>query len=307
MAESGSHHHNAQHDAEVIHKAIEGAGTDEKAINQVLGHRTKEQIQEIAKAYEHAYKNKLTSDIKGDTSGSYKGLLVALVNTPVQNKKELILKATKGLGTTEKYLIDVLAPSSNHEIIELYQNDPKIIHAIIDDVSSGNFAKIVEQLLKGVRDERESIPDDEAHTVAERLFKAGEGKLGTDEKVFNELITKYSPSALKQISHDYQKKHKHTLEQAIKGETSGNYEDLLVGLLKTKHEYFADRLYDAIAGLGTDDTYLIYAFGVLSKHDLHKVAHIFNERHPKRGGLAKAVKEDTSGDYQDLLMQILSE
>lgn len=290
MAES--HHHSAQHDAETIHKAVQGMGTDEKAINQVLGHRTKEQIQEIAKAYHEHYKTSLLSDIKGDTSGNYKRLLISLINTPVQNKKELILRATKGLGTTEKYLVDVLAPCSNHEIIELYQNDPKIIHAIIDDVSSGNFAKVVETVLKGQRDERESIPDDEALTAAERLFKAGEGKLGTDEKVFNEVITKYSPHALKQISHEYQKKHKHSLEQAIKGETSGNYEDLLLALLKTRHEYFADRLYDAIAGLGTDDTFLIYAFGVLSKHDAHKVAHIFNERHPKRGGLAKAVGRD---------------
>jgi hypothetical protein len=303
MAES----HNAQHDAEIIHKAVQGMGTDEKAINQVLGHRSKHQIQEIAKAYEHAYKATLLHDIKGDTSGNYKRLLVALINTPVQNQKELIVKATKGAGTTEKYLIDALAPSSNEEIIQLYQNDPKIIHAIIDDVSSGNFARVTEIVLKGKRDERESIPDDEAATTAERMYKAGEGKLGTDEKVFNEIITKYSPHALKQISHHYQAKHKHTLEQAIKGETSGNYEDFLLALLKTKHEYFADRLYDAIAGLGTDDTFLIYAFGVLSKHDLHKVAHIFNERHPKRGGLAKAVKEDTSGDYQDLLMAILSE
>jgi hypothetical protein len=293
--------HNPQHDAEVIHKAIQGLGTDEKAINETLGHRSKHEIQEIAKAYEHAYKKSLISDIKGDTSGNYKKLLVALINTPVQNKKELIEKATKGLGTTEKYLIDVLAPSSNEEILELYQYDPKIIHAIIDDVSSGNFAKVVDTVLKGKRDTRDHIPDEEAKTQSERLFKAGEGKLGTDEKVFNEIITTYSPHALKQISHHYEQKHKHGIEKAIKSETSGCYEDLLVALLKTKHEYFADRLYDAIAGLGTDDTYLIYAFGVLSKDDLHKVAHIFNERHPKRGGLANAVKGDTSGDYQDLL------
>jgi len=299
--------YNAHHDAEAIHKAVEGMGTDEKAINKVLGHRNKHQIQEIAKVYEATYKNSLLHDIKGDTSGNYKRLLVSLINTPVQNKKELILKATKGAGTTEKYLIDVLAPSSNEEIIELYQNDPKIIHAIIDDVSSGNFAKVVETILKGKRDERDSIPDDEAATQAERMYKAGEGKLGTDEKVFNEIITHYSPHALKQISHHYESKHKHALEKAIKSETSGNYEDLLVALLKTRHEYFADRFYDAIAGLGTDDTFLIYGFGVLAKHDIHKVAHIFNERHPKRGGLAKAVKEDTSGDYQDLLVQILSE
>jgi hypothetical protein len=297
--------HNPQHDAEVIHKAIEGLGTDEKAINETLGHRSKHEIQEIAKAYEHAYKKSMISDIKGDTSGNYKKLLVALINTPVQNKKELIEKATKGLGTTEKYLIDVLAPSSNEEILELYQHDPKIIHAIIDDVSSGNFAKVVDTVLKGKRDTRDHIPDEEAKTQAERLFKAGEGKLGTDEKVFNEIITTYSPHALKQISHHYEQKHKHGIEKAIKSETSGCYEDLLVALLKTKYEYFADRLYDAIAGLGTDDTYLIYAFGVLSKDDLHKVAHIFNERHPKRGGLANAVKGDTSGDYQDLLLKIL--
>jgi hypothetical protein len=299
-------HHNAQHDAEVIHKAIEGLGTDEKAINEVLGHRSKHEIQEIAKAYEHAYKKSLIHDIKGDTSGTYKRLLVSLINTPVQNKKELITKATKGLGTTEKYLIDVLAPSSNEEILEIYQHDPKSIHAILDDVSSGNFAKVVDIVLKGKRDTRDHIPDDEAKTQAERLFKAGEGKLGTDEKVFNEIITTYNPHQLKQISKHYEQKHKHGIEKAIKSETSGNYEDLLVALLKTRHEYFADRLYDAIAGLGTDDTFLIYAFGVLSKDDLKKVGHIFDERHPKRGGLAKAVKEDTSGDYQDLLLKILS-
>jgi len=305
MAET--HHFDAHADAEAIHKAVEGLGTDEKAINVIVGRRSKKELQEIAAAYEAKHKATLLKDIKGDTSGNYKRLLVSLIQAPVANKKDLILKATKGLGTTEKYLIDVLAPCSNEEILELYQNDPKIIHAILDDVSSGNFAKVVETILKGKRDNRENIPEDEAKTASERLFKAGEGKLGTDEKVFNEVITTYSPWALKQISEEYKKKHKHGLDQAVKGETSGNYEDLLLALLKTPHEYFADRLYDAIAGLGTDDTYLIYAFGVLSRHDLHKVAHIFNERHPKRGGLAKAVKEDTSGDYQDLLMQILAE
>lgn len=297
---------NAHLDAEIIHKAVDGLGTDEKAINKVLGHRTKHQIQEIAVAYERAYKNTLVHDIKGDTSGNYKGLLVSLINPVVENKKNLIIKATKGLGTDEKKLIDVLAPASNAEILELYQNDPKIIHAIIDDVSHGNFAKVVTILLKGKRDERDVIPEEEAFAQAERLYKAGEGKLGTDEKVFNEIITTYSPLALKQIGRHYETKHKHTLEKAIKSETSGNYEDLLVALLKTKHEYFADRFYDAIAGLGTDDAFLVYAFGVLTKEELKHVAHIFNERHPKRGGLLEAVKGDTSGDYRDLLQELLS-
>jgi hypothetical protein len=71
-------HYDAQADAAVINKAIKGLGTDEKALNSIFGNRSKAQLQEIAKIYPSHYKNTLEADIRGDTSGNYRDLLVWL-------------------------------------------------------------------------------------------------------------------------------------------------------------------------------------------------------------------------------------
>jgi len=298
--------HNAKEAAQKLNKAIKGAGTDEKALNEVFGTHTKHQLQEIAKEYKDSYHVDLAKDIKGDTSSHYRTLLVGLLSSVAQAKVDLLKHATKGAGTAEKYLIDVLAPSSNQEVLDVYQCDPTIIAAVCNDVSHGDFAKVVQRLLKGKREEKENPSHDELRAVAEKFYKAGEGKLGTDEATFIDLICSHSPKYLAQVSKVYQEHHKSTLVQAIKKETSGDFEDVLVALTKTKHEYFADRFWTATHGLGTDDHFLCYAFAVLSRDDLKEVSKIFHERHSNTT-LAKQIIGDVSGDYGDLIKLLLAQ
>jgi len=298
--------HNAKEAAQKINKAIKGVGTDEKALNEVFGTHTKQQMLEIAKEYHDLFHTTLEKDIKGDTSSHYRTLLVGLLSTVGQAKVNLLKHATKGAGTAEKYLIDVLAPSTNQEILDVYQTDPTVIAAVVNDVSHGDFAKVINRLLKGQRDEKENPSHDELVAVAEKFYKAGEGKLGTDEATFIELICTHSPKYLAHVSKVYQEKHKSTLVQAIKKETSGDFEDVLVALTKTKHEYFADRLWNATHGLGTDDHFLCYAFSVLSREDFKEVARIFHERHTNVT-LAKQIIGDVSGDYGDLIKLLLAQ
>jgi hypothetical protein len=298
-------HFDSKADAAVLHKAMKGLGTDEKALNSIFGTRTKAQLVDIAKAYESAYKTTLEKDIKGDTSGNYELLLVYMAK-PVNHVMADFLKyATKGAGTKEKYITDVLAPSSNKEITDIFHADPTAIGAVTGDVSHGDWAKVVGKMLKGVRDESGKVDESEAEKVAAQLYKAGEGKIGTDEDTFTEILTTRSPAFLKRVSHHYAAKHKHSLEQAIKKETSGDYESILVGLLKTKHEYFADRFYTAVHGAGTDDHFLCYAFGVLSREDLAQIAKIFHEKHSGTT-LAKEVAGDVGGHYGDLIKMLLA-
>jgi len=146
------------------------------------------------------------------------------------------------------------------------------------------------------------INDEEAQAVAEKLFKAGEGKLGTDEKIFIDVIARKSPDFLARVSKFYHDKHKHTLEQAIKSETSGYFGKTLVGLLKPKLIFIADRIFEAMDGLGTDDGALVYYFAVLSKPELQEVAKLFQARHKKT--LIDMLKGDTSGDYRSLLVEL---
>jgi len=300
-----SHHFDAQADAAICNKAIKGLGTDEKALNSIFGSRSKAQLQEIAKAYQAHFKNTLESDIKGDTSGNYRDLLLWLMKPIGEVKAGLLKYATKGAGTAEKYLVDVFAPASNKEVLDIFQTDPTAIAAVVNDVSHGDFAKVINKLLKGKRDESGQINEAECARIAEQLYKAGEGKLGTDEDTFTEIMTTYSPAFLKRVSYHYADKHKHSLEAAIKRETSGDYETILVSLLKTKHEYFADRFWNATHGIGTDDHFLCYAFGVLNHDDLSHVAKIFKEKHADTT-LAKQIGDDVGSHYGALIKLILA-
>jgi len=292
-------------DAAAIKKAVKGLGTDEKAINAIFGARTKDQLLQVAKAYHAQFGVTLEKDIRGDTSGDYENLLVWLAKPVPEVKCALLKYATKGAGTAERYLVDVLAPSSNREILDVFQTDPTAIAAVTNDVSHGDFAKVINKLLKAKRDESGEINETEAARIAEQLYKAGEGKLGTDEDTFTEIITTFSPAFLKKVSLFYAEKHKHSLEAAIKKETSGHYEDVLVALLKTKHEYFAERFWKATHGLGTDDKFLCYAFGILTREELVHIAKLFKEKHPETT-LAKKIADDVSGHYGDLLKQLLA-
>jgi uncharacterized protein (UPF0335 family) len=294
----------AKEDARKLNKAMKGIGTDEKALNEVIGNRTKAQLLEIAKEYQALFNTTLEKDLKGDTSGHYETLLCYLISSPSQVRVNLLKKATKGAGTTEKYLIDVLAPASNQEILDFYQLDPTIIANVINDISNSDFDKVIKILLKAKRSESKQVDENEAAKCAEQLYKAGEGKLGTDEASFINILTTHSVDFIKHASKIYESKHKHNIEKAIKGETSGHFEDILVALTKSKHEYFADRIWNATHGLGTDDHFVCFFFGILSRDDLHKVAQIFQERH-SGVTLEKQILGDVSGHYGDLIKLLL--
>jgi len=246
----------------------------------------------------------LEENLNSELSGHFRDLAVGLITPNTKVRVKLLDKATKGAGTRERALIDVLVGSTNDDIKGIQQEDPRVIAHVLNDVS-GDFKKILNELLKGTRETDDTpVNDQEAQAVAEKLFKAGEGKLGTDEAVFINVIARRSPAFLARVSDHYKGKHKKDLEHAVKSETSGYFEDTLVGLLKPRLVFIADRLFKAMDGVGTDDTCLIYYFSVLDKHELHEVAKIHQIRHKKT--LAEMIKGDTSGDYRGLLTALLS-
>jgi len=294
---------NPQADCDALHKAFQGLGTDEKAIINIFANRSKQQLMEVVAHYPQNHKHSLEENLRSETSGHFRDLLIGLMDPPTKVCVNLLEKATKGAGTRERALIDVLVSADNEMIKSIQQENPRIIASVLNDVS-GDFKKVLVELLKGTRDFSTNVNEEEAQVVAEKLYKAGEGKLGTDEKVFVDIIAKRSPHFLARVSELYQVKHKHTLEQAIKSETSGYFEDTLIGLTKRREVFIADRLFKAMDGLGTDDTCLVFFFSLLSKEDMCNVAQIFQQRHKKT--LLDMVKGDTSGDYRNLLTALLT-
>ncbi|XP_036684093.1 annexin A8 isoform X3 [Balaenoptera musculus] len=67
------------YEAKELYDAMKGLGTREGVIIEILASRTKNQLQEIMKAYEEDYGSSLEEDIQADTSGYLERILVCLL------------------------------------------------------------------------------------------------------------------------------------------------------------------------------------------------------------------------------------
>jgi len=142
---------NPRADCDTLHKAFKGIGTDEKAVISVLAHRTKDQLLAIATEYPQAHKHSLESNLKSELSGHFRDLAIGLVTSHTKVRLNHLKRAVKGAGTKESALIDVLVASTNEEIRDILQEEPKIIADVLDDVS-GDFKKVLIELFKGIRE-----------------------------------------------------------------------------------------------------------------------------------------------------------
>ncbi|XP_042372308.1 annexin A3-like, partial [Plectropomus leopardus] len=82
-------------DVEALRKAIEGLGTKEETLIDILTHRSSAQRQLICDAYQKATGRTLVDDLKGDVSGDLEGLLVALVTPPAAFDCHGVMRAMK--------------------------------------------------------------------------------------------------------------------------------------------------------------------------------------------------------------------
>jgi len=171
--------------------------------------------------------------------------------------------------------------------------------SIANDLS-GHFKKAVAAILEH-HDGAFGNPETEAET----LYKKGEGQWGTDDDYFVNFFTHHSFESLQAVDHAYQQKYKHSLETAIKKETSGAYQDVLSALVVSREVYWARRIRHAIAGLGTDDHLLRRAFALNSKDQLRRIKHVYESVNPGKT-LESDVVGDTSGPYQKLFQTILT-
>jgi len=67
------------YDVWCLHNAIEGIGTDEDCLIDILVGRTNNDIMIMNKVYKETYNKSLEDDVRGDTSGNFRALLIALL------------------------------------------------------------------------------------------------------------------------------------------------------------------------------------------------------------------------------------
>ena len=141
-------------DIDDLFSSMDGLGTDEDTLTEIIVTTPPYKFKEIAEKYEKKYSRKLEDDIKSDTSSEYRRLLIAIIQgnrrenpyPNIKKIKEMVseLKVEEGEKLDKDIFIKHFALSSPSEIIMLFyyyekQYKQSLLEVIENSFGSDSF------------------------------------------------------------------------------------------------------------------------------------------------------------------------
>lgn len=222
-----------------VHHAVRGLGTKENWLDEILLCRSNHEMQQIKNAYQFLFNKDMVQDVLSDLSFKTKQMFEIVLNRQdinrpvdpnrVQQDVYELHKAFKGVGTDEVQVMGILCNRSqaevaaiNHQFHATYAK--RLVHALESELS-GHMENALTFIVK--------YSADKYQCQAEYLEKAMAGP-GTDERALTNRIVRlhWDQQGKPQVMRAYQACYKRDLISRVKGETSGDYERILVALLQ---------------------------------------------------------------------------
>ncbi|XP_015458852.3 annexin A11a isoform X3 [Astyanax mexicanus] len=165
----------------------------------------------------------------------------------------------------------------------------------------GGGAPAVPAINRGFRGSIPDCPGADPLKDAEVLRKAMKG-FGTDEQAIINLLGSRSNKQRVPLLISYKTAYGKDLVKDLKSELSGNFEKLVLAMLKTPAQYDASELREAIKGAGTDEACLIEILSSRSNAEIREINQIFKAEYKK--SLEDSISGDTSGHFRRLLVSL---
>ena len=212
----------AELEAHDLKKAIDGMGTDEEALIDVMCTKSNSEMIELKNAYRQMYHKDLEREVGGDVSGYFKRLMVSLAaahrsdNPPdyaraAQQANDLYTAGAKSFGTDEVTFNRIFASESFPHLKlvfeEYYKKTGQDIEKAIKSEMSGNVEKAFCAIVHTARNPPQYY--------AERLHDAMSGA-GTKERTLVRLVALRSERDMVQIKQEFQRRYGKSLESYVK-------------------------------------------------------------------------------------------
>lgn len=316
--------YDASKDIETLYKAMDGWGTDEKAIHSTLGNKTPEEIKAIKEAYKKKYGKSLEAHISSEMSGNdWKKARSALDKDrdlykvkdydPTKDA-EVLKKAVAGVGTDEKAVFNVLdgkSPEQREVLKKVYEQKygEKLETALKGDLSGGDM------------DKAKALLDSGKITDADKIRQAVAGT-GTDEKAVYKALEGKSPDEISKLKKEYKDRYGVDLEKDLKGDLNKNEmkkADLLLkgepqadmnikdqkereaDLIKKKGDFNADKI--ALEFEGKDKRSLLDTLHGKSPEERESIKDAYKKKYGK--DLEETIKENLSGSDKTMALSYL--
>jgi len=219
-----------------LYKSMQGVATKDKALIDVMAFSTNSEIEAIKQIYREKYGKELADVLQDETSGNFRKTLLKLVQArrlsefePINGERaqhdatQLYDSGEKRFGTDDDFFIDLITRSSQQHLAvvsEYYkENYQKTLIEAIQKETSGDY-----------RDLLKALATPKIQWYAERLHTAVRG-LGTHDTRLVYMLTSVDKAERLQISAYYHEKNKESLEDALKGDISGDYLSLMLTII----------------------------------------------------------------------------
>ena len=227
-----------EYDADELRAAMKGIGTNEDTLIEIISSRPPQVLRRVIEKYKEKFNRDLEADVKSETSGTLRTLLIALLqcnrgsNTnPNQAQcaeiaQEIYKAGEKKLGTDESTFNKYFCTLSPHELAAVSREYHKLTgHTIlqaIDKEFSGDSKKTLKTIVYAVLSPSEYF--------ATRVNYAVKG-LGTKDHLLIRVLVSRSEIDMPQIKQYYRQLYGKDMVADIKGDVSGEYQNLLVSLV----------------------------------------------------------------------------
>ncbi|CAF3852699.1 unnamed protein product [Rotaria sp. Silwood2] len=228
---------NVDADCQALSQAMKGAGTNERALIDIIANRSNTQRQQIKLQYKSMYGVVVKRFFKANRDelspqqiqqARQMGIESVIDRNRARQDADDLYKAGAGKwGTDEKTFNAIFARRNYYQLratFEEYQKKyQKDIAKVIRSEFSGDIKDAYLVLISCIRD-RPSY-------FAECIHKAVSG-LGTNDSTLIRVIVTRSEIDLAQIKQQYQQIYNRSLAQDVSGDTSGDYKRILLSIIK---------------------------------------------------------------------------
>ncbi len=204
-----------QADAYKLHEALDGAGTDEEAVKEVLGRYSGQELESLKGKYSQLFGRELNEDLADDLSDNdFREAAHQLSDDKTGAIASRLHSAMDGAGTDEEAIfkeLESIPESERAEVERRYQ-----------EISGRSLGDALESELSGTDLEKAKVLLQHGKlSDAEKLHFAVEGA-GTDEDAIREILKDKTAEEIENISLEYQQKYNESLHERLSSELGGS-------------------------------------------------------------------------------------
>ena len=289
-----------------LHDALFKSKTKEQDIIDIISNTDLQTRLSIAHYYETVYGKKLQDDLKSKLSSDFRDLVIDLFTLPTDIEAENLKKNLKD----ENLIVETLTTQPKFMIDELKKtyktlNKTELKNDIEKQFSDPHLKKNLVTLLNTNRSTQEKPNKSQCEKDADTLINKKEDDWFNDEKIFENIFCKKSPEELVMIARYYYKKKGISLLDAIEKNATGKNKEILKEVfINTINpcELYAEKIHNAIKGIGTNDKVLIRVLSSRGDIDMDDIREMYNWKYKQN--MIDDIGGDTSGPYKDLLIKI---